>query len=235
MFDVQSEGLKHCGFYVGVAWKVMSPGVCSVQNIARFLILSGLQTSRDIEPLHQAPSLEPLLLFFLRRTTRALWWNSHRSSAQFEHRRRARSQFRPTDWLDWGATVRRVPPRRGHLMRCPAPPRPQKQVSKHTSQSIHRDHICALKYVQSDMFHLAPAFIFMQLWAHRSLPRPLRAVLHVSTTFQTTTISVFLGPTVTFPPSWWHKDPEPSTTSPWSPRSRWRQEPAALTRHHSCI
>lgn len=89
-------------------------------------------------------------------------------------------------------------------------------------------HLAFVKCFHSPS-HQTFSTLSRQLWARRSLPLPQRAVSHVSTTFQTTTISVFLEPTATSPPSWWHKDLEPSTTSPWSPRNQWRQGRARLT------
>lgn len=76
----------------------------------------------------------------------------------------------------------------------------------------HRTY--ALNVPKCDMFNFAFAFLSLQLSARRLLPLLQRAVLRVSTTFQTTTISVFLERMVTFPLSWWHKNQEPSTTSP---------------------
>lgn len=89
-------------------------------------------------------------------------------------------------------------------------------------------HLAFVKCFHSPS-HQTFSTLSRQLWARRSLPLPQRAVSRVSTTFQTTTISVFLEPTATSPPSWWHKDLEPSTTSPWSPRNQWRQGRARLT------
>lgn len=83
-------------------------------------------------------------------------------------------------------------------------------------------HLAFVKCFHSPS-HQTFSTLSWQPWARRSLPPLQRAVSRVSTTFQTTTISVFLEPTATSPPSWWHKDLEPSTTSPWSPRNQWRQ------------
>lgn len=85
-----------------------------------------------------------------------------------------------------------------------------------------------------------PLFLLArQPWAPSSLPLLQRAVLPVSTTCQTTTVSVFLQPMATSPPTWQRKDLEPSTTSLWLPPTPRRQGPVwfleTVQSHFSCL